>query len=290
MKHVQRVKLAGHALYRVLYLLILAGLILAMPEYSLHAQSSEKKLDPATEAAYRRLTAAIDPAALDRHVRALSAIPSRVAGYPGSRQAAEYVEQQFRKAGLTNVATEQFEVTVPVSDGLRIKDSVLLVDILTRDDASPLVRHILSRLTPETLQKLNECVPPLREFQQTDEVLQRENAAYQEQLEAHPTAPGTLPLVKPNSLVTAEHNHQEAQAALREKLAALEPYLIDELNWLCYNGPLYTPERFAGVTLSAETRQLLANPSKGGGLLTLNRHLLADAFPDFQGENVTRLV
>jgi hypothetical protein len=51
---------------------------------------------------------------LGRHIEALSAIDSRVTGYPGFYQAADYVERQFREIGLQDVRRESFEVTVPV--------------------------------------------------------------------------------------------------------------------------------------------------------------------------------
>ena len=280
MKHVQRVGLLGRALYRVFHLFMLAGLFLAVPEFALHAQSpTEKKLDPATEAAYRRLTAAVDPARLDAHMRALAAIPSRVAGYPGARRAAEYVEQQFRQAGLTGVTTEMFEVTVPVSEGLRIKDPVILTATLTQATGTPLVEYVLGRLTPDTRQKVQACAGPVADLQQAEATLAREKAAYQQMVAAQPTLPGGVDVPKPSSLIEADKKCTEARTAFEDVLGQVEPALVDELDAMCASGSLYTAQRFAGIKLSAEANRLLARAPQGKERVALNRQLIADAFP-----------
>ncbi|HEX3000258.1 MAG TPA: M28 family peptidase, partial [Armatimonadota bacterium] len=99
---------------RVLRLFFLASMLLALP-CLLYAQSpAEKKLAPATEAAYRNLSSSVNPDNLNRHIRNLASLSSRVAGYPGADKAADYVESEFRKAGLTDVRSEKFPVTVPM--------------------------------------------------------------------------------------------------------------------------------------------------------------------------------
>lgn len=78
--------------------------------------------------------------------------------------------------------------------------------------------------------------------------------------------------------------------------------LIEELNKIIQAGPIYDPQRFAGVTLSEATRDLMSQNPQGGGehptldallrafqvksknpqgehLIRLNRSLLRDAYP-----------
>ncbi len=57
----------------------------------------------------------VRPAAIEKTIEDLSALGSRVAGYPGADQAARYVLNQFRTLGLRNVRTQAFPVTVPVT-------------------------------------------------------------------------------------------------------------------------------------------------------------------------------
>ncbi|MBI3946193.1 MAG: M28 family peptidase [Armatimonadetes bacterium] len=266
--------------HRIPCLVLLMGLALAVTGHAAHGQSAEKELDPATEAAYRELTAGIEPAALDRHIRALAAFGSRVPGYPGARRAAAYVEDQFRAAGLTEVAAEQFEVSVPVSDGLRIRDPIRLVGRLTQASPDALTRHVISQLPPDTRALLNACPDPLQEFLQADAAVKREEAAFEKLKKTQPALPGGLPISKPAALSQAEAAHQKADAALRAVLVQLEPYLIDALNWLCEGPSLYDPRRFAGVSLGSEARQLLAQQPQGRQLVALNRLLLADAYRD----------
>jgi hypothetical protein len=69
---------------------------------------------------YKAIAASIDPKRLATDVSALSAYPSRIVGYPGCAKAADYVENQFRTIGLSNVAVEKFKVTVPIDQGSKI--------------------------------------------------------------------------------------------------------------------------------------------------------------------------
>jgi MFS family permease len=55
--------------------------------------------------------------------------------------------------------------------------------------------------------------------------------------------------------------------------------LADELTGIMKGRSLYEPQRFAGVSLSDETTQLLAQDSQGSKAVRLNRRLLEDAFP-----------
>lgn len=75
---------------------------------------------PAVKDRYKAIAASIDPARLSNDVRALSSYPSRLVGYPGCAQAADYVERQFRSIGLDNVRVEKFKVTVPIDEGSKL--------------------------------------------------------------------------------------------------------------------------------------------------------------------------
>ncbi len=55
--------------------------------------------------------------------------------------------------------------------------------------------------------------------------------------------------------------------------------LLQGINHLIQCESVYEPQRFAGVTLSAEARQALTNSPDGEALMRLNRLLLNDAYP-----------
>ncbi|MGQ9698542.1 MAG: M28 family peptidase, partial [Armatimonadota bacterium] len=102
--------------------LFLALLVVAFIPWGVGAQQdTENKPTPLQARMYRSLTASITPQGIYRHMKALSAYDSRVAGYPGADAAAAYIEQQFREIGLKPVFNgkfaETFDVTVPVDEG-----------------------------------------------------------------------------------------------------------------------------------------------------------------------------
>lgn len=66
---------------------------------------------------------------------------------------------------------------------------------------------------------------------------------------------------------------------------ALKTALVSELNRLLQGHSLYTPERFADVPLSEETRRL-AEQTSGTGATRLNRRLLDEAYPDTIAESL----
>ncbi|MCP4645043.1 MAG: M28 family peptidase, partial [bacterium] len=68
-----------------------------------------------------RAATTADPETLAETVQALSAIPTRVPGYGGANEAAQYVADRFRKAGLDNVASLTFTATAPVERYARIE-------------------------------------------------------------------------------------------------------------------------------------------------------------------------
>jgi uncharacterized repeat protein (TIGR01451 family) len=61
--------------------------------------------------------------------------------------------------------------------------------------------------------------------------------------------------------------------------ALLQHHLVLDFNTIIQSGPLYTPARFAGVTLSAETLYVLGQNPTGIDLVRLNRLLIRDAYP-----------
>lgn len=65
----------------------------------------------------------------------------------------------------------------------------------------------------------------------------------------------------------------------RGRIPAIPPAVLDDLNRLIASGPIYDETRFAGITLSPETKAALAQTPRDAALLKLNRLLLEDAFP-----------
>ena len=63
----------------------------------------------------------IDEAALRRHVEKLAACGSRVPGYPGHDQATQYLRDEFKRLGYTDIQEDVFEVTVPVDEGSSVE-------------------------------------------------------------------------------------------------------------------------------------------------------------------------
>jgi len=55
--------------------------------------------------------------------------------------------------------------------------------------------------------------------------------------------------------------------------------LVGDLNQIIQSGAIYTPARFAGVTLAPETLDLLGRNPTGVDLVRLNRLLIRDAYP-----------
>lgn len=72
-----------------------------------------------------------------------------------------------------------------------------------------------------------------------------------------------------------------ALAATGQRVSpALEDSLVADLNRLLSDDGFYTPNRFAGIELSAQSRRLIAErPTGGDRLMVLNRTLLHDVFP-----------
>ncbi len=66
----------------------------------------------------------------------------------------------------------------------------------------------------------------------------------------------------------------------------LQQALAEEFNLIIQNGPIYDATRFAGVKLSPETTNLLAQTTAGSDLVRLNRSLLQDAYPQEISKNM----
>ena len=69
---------------------------------------------------YKSIAGAVDVGNIKKDIDVLASYPSRMVGYPGCEQAADYVEKRFREIGLEDITTEDFRVTVPVDEGSRI--------------------------------------------------------------------------------------------------------------------------------------------------------------------------
>jgi uncharacterized repeat protein (TIGR01451 family) len=59
----------------------------------------------------------------------------------------------------------------------------------------------------------------------------------------------------------------------------LQRHMVADFNLIIQSGPLYTPARFAGVTLSDETLYVLGRNPTGIDLVRLNRLLIRDTYP-----------
>ena len=65
----------------------------------------------------RALSETITGQTVRSEVERFAAFGSRVPGYPGERQAYDYVRQRFAELGIEDVQSDEFEVTVPVDKG-----------------------------------------------------------------------------------------------------------------------------------------------------------------------------
>ena len=68
----------------------------------------------------RTLVGGITADAVAAEIENFAAFGSRVPGYPGERQAYEYVKQRFAALGLEGIESEGFEVAVPIDRGAEI--------------------------------------------------------------------------------------------------------------------------------------------------------------------------
>lgn len=70
---------------------------------------------------YESVGAMITREGIERHIRALSEIPSRFTGTPGCDQAAEYIIDEFRALGFGDPVIEEFPVVAPVHSRAEIE-------------------------------------------------------------------------------------------------------------------------------------------------------------------------
>ena len=84
----------------------------------------------------------------------------------------------------------------------------------------------------------------------------------------------------------ADFTEQEWEALQGAVTGAL-PALLKELNLILSGPSIYTPERFAGVTLRPETHAALARNPRGQALARLNKLLLEDAYAAELARSVT---
>ena len=69
---------------------------------------------------YASLISQINMTNIREHIFRLSNLGSRVTGYPGFYEAAEYIKEKFLEYGLSNVHFEYFDVTVPIDYGANL--------------------------------------------------------------------------------------------------------------------------------------------------------------------------
>lgn len=92
----------------------LALFMLAATQPAMAARQTEEEHVLASDTDYQAVAGLVDVGEIEDTINDLSAIPSRVTGYPGYYQAAEYVENKFSDLGLEDVETEEFSLVVPM--------------------------------------------------------------------------------------------------------------------------------------------------------------------------------
>ena len=101
----------------MLYFAFVAILCAILPT-KLHADAASDAQKAERERMYRTFKQEIKPDDIGETIQTLGSMQSRVAGYPDDAKAADYVEQQFTKLGLSTVSHEDFDVTVPYDKGV----------------------------------------------------------------------------------------------------------------------------------------------------------------------------
>ena len=85
----------------------------AFAPQGLAARQTEEEHVLASDTDYQTVAGTIDLDEIQATIDRLSAIPSRITGYPGCEDAAEYVEGKFNDLGLDDVGIETFPLVVP---------------------------------------------------------------------------------------------------------------------------------------------------------------------------------
>ncbi|MFB0522291.1 MAG: hypothetical protein ACETV1_00845, partial [Candidatus Bathyarchaeia archaeon] len=70
---------------------------------------------------FEEITSQINIEAIEDHVNIFSGFGSRVTGYPGSYEAADYIYGKFGEYGLTDANFHYYNVTVPIDQGARLR-------------------------------------------------------------------------------------------------------------------------------------------------------------------------
>lgn len=99
------------------WLLVVFFLSLALLPLKGFGQDEENKPTPEQARMYRLFWREVQAGNLLRHLKNLTKTPSRIVGYPGADQAADYILSEFRRLGLENVREERYWATVPVDEG-----------------------------------------------------------------------------------------------------------------------------------------------------------------------------
>jgi hypothetical protein len=80
-----------------------------------------KELTAQQKRVYRNLAAEVSVDNLRRHIETLSAIKSRVTGFPGCKEAEEYVYRYLKGLGVTNLRKEPFVTSAPLNRGTHMR-------------------------------------------------------------------------------------------------------------------------------------------------------------------------
>jgi hypothetical protein len=91
--------------------LVLAAAMALQPAATGHA----KELTAKQKRTYHRLASNVSVANLRRHVETLASFGSRVTGYPGCKQAEEYVYNYLKSIGVSDLHKEPFVTSAPVN-------------------------------------------------------------------------------------------------------------------------------------------------------------------------------
>ena len=96
----------------------LCALLLLTAPLSLHADQKSDAEKAANQAMYQDLKKSVSASNIEATIHTLGGLQSRIAGYPDDAKAADYVEQQFKALGLSDISHEDFDVTVPYDRGV----------------------------------------------------------------------------------------------------------------------------------------------------------------------------
>ncbi|MFH1823787.1 MAG: FtsX-like permease family protein [Candidatus Firestonebacteria bacterium] len=70
---------------------------------------------------YKEVYDSIDSASLKNNILKLSSFKTRVTGYSGCDKAGDWIVDEFKKIGLKNIKTFEYDVVVPIDEGAKLK-------------------------------------------------------------------------------------------------------------------------------------------------------------------------